>query len=330
MAKSKNSTKKPAPKAPVKKPAAKVAHAKPVPAKPAAKAPAVKAPEPKAAAAKQPAPKAPTVKSPVTTPPPSKGSKPPMSAADLKRKILERKAATKAIAFSLDEVREIAKKNETAVESSAKNGKAGSKPSTNGKAAEIAASLEKPHKPNHIKPASLADILGFNPSKGRKPAALLDESLVPEKFKRYYKLLVELRNHVLVQLGEHTEETLLKSAKEDSGDLSGYGQHMADAGTDTFDRDFALSLVSSEQEALAEIDAAIKRVHDGTYGICESTQQPIAKERLLAVPFTRYSAEAKKIVERHSHREQQRGGLFGEAGEEDGGGKMSDDGGGDD
>ena len=150
---------------------------------------------------------------------------------------------------------------------------------------------------------------------------------MPEKFKRYYKLLIELRNHVLVQLGEHTEETLLKSAKEDSGDLSGYGQHMADAGTDTFDRDFALSLVSSEQEALAEIEAAIKRVHDGTYGICESTQQPIAKERLLAVPFTRYSAEAKKIVERHSHREQQRGGLFGEAGEEDGGGKISDDGG---
>ena len=319
MAKSKNSTKKPAPKAPAKKPAAKVAHAKPVSAKPAAKAPAAKAPAPTKA---QPA-KAPIAKAPVTkeVPSPSKGSKPPMSASDLKRKILERKAATKAIAFSLDEVREIAKKNETTIETAAKNGKAGAKPAANGKSADIAA-LEKPHKPNHINPASLADILGFNPAKGRKPALHLDESLVPEKFKRYYKLLIELRQHVLVQLGEHAEETLLKSAKDDTGDLS-----ISDSGTDTFDRDFALSLVSSEQEALSEIEAAIKRVHAGTYGICESTQQPIAKDRLLAVPFTRYSAEAKKVVERHSHREQQRGGLFGEAGEEDGGGKIPNDGG---
>ncbi len=320
MAKSKKPTKtKPAPKAPAKKPAAKSAPVKHVSAKPAAKAPPAKAhPVVKPAAAKSAAAKAPAAKPAAA---PSTASKAPMSASDLKRKILERKAAPKAIAFSLDEVREIAKKNETTLETAAKSGKTGAKSAANGKAAELAATLEKPHKPNHIKPASLADILGFNPAKGRKPALHLDESLVPEKFKRYYKLLIDLRNHVLVQLGEHTEETLMKSAKDDSGDLS----VQADSGTDTFDRDFALSLVSSEQEALAEIEAAIKRVHAGTYGICESTQQPIAKDRLLAVPFTRYSAEAKKIVERHSHREQQRGGLFGEAGEEDGGSKMSDD-----
>ncbi|HYC70541.1 MAG TPA: TraR/DksA C4-type zinc finger protein [Opitutaceae bacterium] len=248
-----------------------------------------------------------------------------LSASDLKRMILERKAAPKAIAFSLDEVREIAKKNEKQTETTARTAKA----TTNGKAAArpgaAAATEARPQKPHHVKPASLSDILGFNPNKGRKPALEIDEEKVPEKFKRYYRMLVELRNHVLTQLGEHTEETLLKSAKDDSGDLSGYGQHMADAGTDTFDRDFALSLVSSEQEALSEIEAAIKRIHDGTYGICEATQKPIAKERLLAVPFTRYSTEAKKEVERHSHRAQQRGGLFGEAGEEDGGGKIMDE-----
>ncbi len=298
MAKSKKptATKKPAPKAaPAKKPAARSAPEKPVPAK----APA--------------APAKPT-------------SKVPMSAADLKRKILERKSAgpSKSISFSLDEVREIAKKNEKQIESTAKAGKAG-------KSAAVAKShdlgqLEKPQKPHHVKTASLADILGFNPNKGKKPAAMVDESEVPEKYRRYYRLLIDLRNHVLAQLGEHTEETLLKSAKDDSGDLSGYGQHMADAGTDTFDRDFALSLVSGEQEALAEIEAAIKRIHDGTYGICEGTQKPIAKERLLAVPFTRYSAEAKKEVERHSHRAIQRGGLFGDGTEEEGG-KIADDGG---
>ncbi len=299
-------------------PAKKTAVKAPAPTKPAAKAAPAKAAPAKPAAA-----------------PASTASKAPMSAGELKRKILERKSAgpAKSIAFSLDEVREIAKKNEKQPESPAKvvarNGAKALPVVGNGKPAELHAKVEKPAKPNHIKPASLSDILGFNPSKGRKSHLELDESKVQEKFRRYYRLLVDLRHHVLTQLGEHTEETLLKSAKDDSGDLSGYGQHMADAGTDTFDRDFALSLVSSEQEALSEIEAAIKRIYDGTYGVCESTHQPIAKERLLAVPFTRYSAEAKKEVERHSHRSQQRGGLFGDSTEEDGA-KVTEDAGGDD
>jgi DnaK suppressor protein len=287
--------------APAKKPAAKVAPAKPV---------STKAPVP-------------------ATVPAKSTSKAPMSAADIKRKLLERKSAgpAKSIAFSLDEVREIAKKNEKVIESSVKTDKTG-KVAGSVKNPNLAV-LDRPQKPHHVKTASLADILGFNPAKGKKaPAAMVDESEVPEKFRRYYRLLLDLRTHVLTQLGEHTEETLLKSSKDDSGDLSGYGQHMADAGTDTFDRDFALSLVSSEQEALSEIEAAIKRVHDGTYGICEATQKPIAKERLLAVPFTRYSTEAKKEVERHSHRAIQRGGLFGDGTDEEGG-KIADDSGGD-
>jgi DnaK suppressor protein len=312
--KKKTHAKKPAPakKAPAHKPAHKPA------AKTAAKTvPAKSAPKPAPKAVAKPA-------VPVAKPAPATKGK-ATSVADLKRLLLERKAAPKAIAFSLDEVREIAKKNEKQVESAAKNGKNG-KPGATAKHTHLAADLAKPHKPHHVKTASLADILGFNPAKGKKaPAAMVDESQVPEKYRRYYRLLLELRNHVLVQLGEHTEETLLKSAKDDSGDLSGYGQHMADAGTDTFDRDFALSLVSNEQEALAEIEAAIKRVHAGTYGICETTQKPIARERLLAVPFTRYSTEAKKEVERHSHRSVERGGLFGDGAEEEGG-KISDGG----
>ncbi|MFZ9748101.1 MAG: TraR/DksA family transcriptional regulator, partial [Opitutaceae bacterium] len=96
----------------------------------------------------------------------------------------------------------------------------------------------------------------------------------------------------------------------------------------TFDRDFALSMVASEQEALSEIDAAIKRIHDGSYGICEISQKPIAKERLLAVPFTRYSAEAQKDLERNRHRTRTQAGLFGEMGEE--GGKVMEDSGGED
>jgi RNA polymerase-binding transcription factor DksA len=178
------------------------------------------------------------------------------------------------------------------------------------------------HKPipkieqRHFGAASLADILGYNPVKNEKPED--EEASIDKKFIRYYKLLVELRDHVKSGLDTHTEETLKRSTREDSGDLSGYGQHMADAGTDNFDRDFALSLVSNEQEALFEIEEAIKRIKNGTYGNCELTGKPISKDRLLAVPFARFSVESQAEIEKTKRRNSNRGGAFGEAVTEDG------------
>src|SRR6478609_1849637 len=203
MAKSTKHTaakKKPAPKpAPAKKPAAKSAPAKAAPAK--------SAPAKAHVAPAKPSPVKPSSAKPSS-------AKLPLSAADLKKKLLDRKSAgpAKAIAFSLDEVREIAKKNEKQIETSVKTGKTtGTAKST--KTHDLT-HLEKPAKPHHVKTASLADILGFNPNKGKKaPTAMIDESEVPEKFRRYYRLLLDLRHHVLTQLGEHTEETLLKSSK---------------------------------------------------------------------------------------------------------------------
>lgn len=177
------------------------------------------------------------------------------------------------------------------------------------------------HKPapkieqRHLGAASLADILGYNPVKQEKPED--EEATIDKKFIRYYKLLVELRDHVKSGLETHAEETLKRSSREDSGDLSGYGQHMADAGTDNFDRDFALSLVSNEQEALFEIEEAIKRIKNGTYGICELTGKPISKDRLLAVPFARFSVESQAEIEKTKRRSSSRGGVFGEAGADD-------------
>jgi len=279
-----------------KKPASAKKHAKPAPAK-----------RPAPAERKKPAAKpAPAAK-------PHAAAPAAASAADLKRRLLERKT-TKPIAFSLDEVREIAKRN-------AKRGaRADAAPPSPSKAAAPLKGASRPPLPHHIKAASLADILGFNPAKTRKPAAEEEEFPdVPEKYRRFYRLLIDLRSHVLESLGQHSEETLKRSAKEDAGDLSGYGQHMADAGTDTFDRDFALSLVSSEQEALSEVEAAIKRIRDGTYGICELTGKPISRDRLLAVPFTRYSAEAQKELEKTKHHSVQRAGIFADTTSEEGG-----------
>jgi RNA polymerase-binding transcription factor DksA len=289
-----------------KKPTAKKTAPKPAPKAPVK---AAAHPAPKAAPAKKPEPASTTMEK-------------PSKKTALRDSILKRKTATKPIAFSLDEVRAIAqtvtsKTNIPFPEKSAAKGATAPKSAIEDAAAKI--------KPQHVKAASLADILGFNPKKG-KSAVLMSDMEVPEKFKRYYRLLVDLRSHLTEDIERHSEETLKRSSKDDAGDLSAYGQHMADAGTDTFDRDFALSMVASEQEALAEIDAAIKRINDGTYGVCEITQKPIAKERLLAVPFTRYSAEAQKGLERNRHRSRTQAGLFGELGEE--GGKMMDDDGG--
>ena len=282
-----------------KKPAAAKKHARPVPAyksTPVAK---------KASSAKP---------APVGKAGPAAGK--PLPPADLKRRLLERKT-TKPIAFSLDEVREIAKKN---AKKSAHAGTVAGKPRDAAKANLPLKGASRPSIPHHIKAASLADILGFNPHKAGKGSVNdADMADVPEKYRRYYKLLIDLRSHVMESLGQHSEETLKRSAKEDAGDLSGYGQHMADAGTDTFDRDFALSLVSSEQEALSEVEAAIKRVHAGTYGICELTGKPISRDRLLAVPFTRYSAEAQKELEKTKHHSVQRAGIFADTTSEEGG-----------
>ena len=243
----------------------------------------------------------------------------PSKKSALRDSILKRKSAAKPIAFSLDEARAIAQTVAVKPEAEAKAGKASAAAAAS---KAVANHADKAVKPQHVKAASLADILGFNPKRG-KPTEMIEEKDVPEKFKRYYRLLIDLRNSLTEGIERHSEETLKRSSKDDAGDLSAYGQHMADAGTDTFDRDFALSMVASEQEALSEIDAAIKRIHDGTYGTCEITGKPIAKERLLAVPFTRYSAEAQKEIERNRHRTRTQPGLFGELGEE--GGKIVDE-----
>lgn len=315
---------------------------------PTKKPPAKKKPAPSPSKSVKPAPKKPSKPAPAPAPKPNKArkidkankqvkaekanhpvkaekaAKPAAPAAEakgsarelLRSRILGKAKTSKPIAFSLDEVREIAK---TVTDKGEKSDPI--KPTKSKTAAKIDLSI-KNAKPNHVKAASLADVLGFNPRKARPVDPHADS--IPEKFRRYYKLLIELRNHLTGQLDQHTEDTLKRSSKEDSGDLSSYGQHMADAGTDTFDRDFALSLVSNEQEALSEVEAAIQRIKAGTYGVCEITQKPIAKERLLAVPFTRHSAEAQKALERNRHRSRTQAGLFGELGGD--GPKAGDDG----
>ena len=180
-----------------------------------------------------------------------------------------------------------------------------------------AAARSQGNRSNNIATASISELLGgSNPF--RKGEGFVDESKqVPEKFRRYYRLLVDMRDALHKGLAFHSESALKKSGKDDAGDLSGYSQHLADAGTDTADRDFALSLISNEQEALKEIADAIDRMKRGSYGTCEITSKPIPAARLIAVPFTRYSLEGQKDLERNRRAHRRRGGNpLGEIGDE--------------
>jgi len=100
-------------------------------------------------------------------------------------------------------------------------------------------------------------------------------------------------------------------AQESAQELAGYSLHMADSGTDNFDRDFALSLLSSDQDAIYEIEEALKRIEKKTYGVCELTGKLIPKARLEAIPWTRFTVEAQAQLEKDGALKSRRLGQLG-------------------
>lgn len=103
-------------------------------------------------------------------------------------------------------------------------------------------------------------------------------------------MLLALRDLLLNRKDEQTRDTLEERPS--------FSSHMADAATDTFDRDFALGMLSSEQDALYEINEALDRICQGTYGTCELTGRKIERERLEAIPWTRFCVAAERQLEK--------------------------------
>jgi len=334
-------TRKPAPKKkpPAAKPATRASSAKPAARKTAPKKPAVKqaARAPKRAAApkkavatpkKAAAPPKAAAKKQVGSPPKAAAKKaapkpaPAKAAAKSKGKGKQRPKASDFvkrpphtpavfkptskrpihIVFTLEEVRElIAKRAREEAAPAPKKAlvKRGKKVKGAGKAQ--APQVQAPAKSTH-RAASLEDILGIGQPTGQP----YGPDTVPKKHQKYHRLLIELRDQVREELNMHSNDTLKRSCKEDAGDIA----ISVDAGTDNFDRDFALSLLSAEQETLNEIEAAIQRIYKGTYGVCEVTGKPIKAERLTAVPFTRFSLEGQREFEANARRRTNRAGAF--------------------
>jgi RNA polymerase-binding protein DksA len=106
-------------------------------------------------------------------------------------------------------------------------------------------------------------------------------------------------------VNEFEDETLKKSRLDASGDLSSMPIHMADLATDNYEQEFSLGLMDSEVRLLREIDDALARIEDDTYGICEGTGKQISRTRLEAQPWARYCVEYARIAERSRATEQQ-------------------------
>jgi RNA polymerase-binding transcription factor DksA len=147
--------------------------------------------------------------------------------------------------------------------------------------------------------ATAASILGVSAG---SPAGFGAAVIKPE-WEKFYSILLDLRDRLMNQMSG--------LAKESAEEISSYSLHMADSGTDNFDRDFALSLLSSDQDAVYEIEEALKRIEKGTYGVCEITGKPIPRARLEAIPWTRFTVEAQSQLEKEGALRQRRLGTLG-------------------
>jgi RNA polymerase-binding transcription factor DksA len=134
------------------------------------------------------------------------------------------------------------------------------------------------------------------------PAKALKPVFNAKQFSEYKDLLQKVRDRVVDEIAFLAGDNLNRSQRESSGDLSSYSFHMADQGTDNFDREFALNLVSSEQDVLYEIDEAINRIELKTYGRCEVCDCAIERARLKALPFAKMCIKCKSAAEKGKSR----------------------------
>lgn len=164
-----------------------------------------------------------------------------------------------------------------------------------------------PRRPQRVSPATSPKTAGTPVGRAAPTRAAAAESTNPKPIGKkdlefFRKLLLNLRDRIVDEISFLAGENLNHSQREASGDLSNYGMHMADQGTDNFGREFALSLVSNEQEVLYEIDDALHRIDSGAYGLCETTGRRIEFERLKVLPYARLCREAQEQTEKNRKR----------------------------
>jgi len=122
--------------------------------------------------------------------------------------------------------------------------------------------------------------------------------LAKKEIAGFKKIVLKRKEEILDEIKHISEDTLKKTQKDASGDISGYTYHMADVATDSYDREFSLGLASNERKLLYELDDAVKKIEDGTFGICEECKTLITRTRLKAVPYARLCVKCQEKREK--------------------------------
>lgn len=104
-----------------------------------------------------------------------------------------------------------------------------------------------------------------------------------KKLEFYKKLLLKLKDDFTHDIKNMSTNPVAET--NDSRDVSGHVQHMADVATDMYDREFNLGLASNERELLYKVDLALKRIADKTFGTCIECEKDIPVTRLNAIPY---------------------------------------------
>lgn len=115
--------------------------------------------------------------------------------------------------------------------------------------------------------------------------------------KAFREQLILLRARLRGDVSQMADAALKKSRSEANGDLSSMPIHMADIGSDNYEQEFTLSLMQSEGGTLEQIEVALERIEDGTYGLCEECGGKIPKQRLTAVPYATMCVKCASEVE---------------------------------
>jgi DnaK suppressor protein len=132
----------------------------------------------------------------------------------------------------------------------------------------------------------------------KKKAPVKKAKKIPKKqLKEYRGLLIKQKELIVGEIQHITKDTLNKSPKDASGDISGYTYHIADLATDSYDREFSLGLASNEREVLYQINDALKRIEEGSFGKCLECGKSITKKRLKDIPHTKFCIKCQKIQE---------------------------------
>jgi len=125
----------------------------------------------------------------------------------------------------------------------------------------------------------------------------MEKEMKAEEVAQFKKLLLSLRERLVGKVDFMQGETLKKSRQDASGDLSNVPIHMADVGTDNYERDIMIELIQNGEEGVRNIDTALEKIEEGAFGVCELCAKKINKERLKAVPYAKLCIDCQREEE---------------------------------